>query len=157
MQAALWTASSQRYAIDTRHIVEVVPMVDLRPMAQAMAWVRGMMNYRGELIPLLDAAVLLGGEPCEPRMSSRIVVLSTEPGAESAVCLVGVLVEQFLGVEHLELVDASSHPGLEIPDADYLGPIALYEGETIQIVDPAKILKPEHKTVLFQRTGNAAP
>lgn len=151
MQAAVWTVSNQCYAIDTRHIMEVIPMVELRPIAHAMAWVCGMMNYRGRLVPVLDARALLGLEPCQPRMFSRIVMVSVAYGAAGEAGPLGLLVERFLGVERLEPGEASTHPGLEIPDAGYLGPVAVHDRRLVQMVEPDKLLKAEHQAVLFDR------
>jgi chemotaxis-related protein WspB len=152
MHVIIWTAANQRYAIATRLVVEVVPPVAPRQMARAPKWVRGLMNYRGQLIPLIDASGLLGDGGGEPLMSNRVLVIRIDDGIERRV---GLLVESVESVEAVDLDDASAHRGFELPDAAYLGRVAQAETGTVQLVEPAKLLNPEQKTLLF-RGGEAA-
>ena len=64
MLALLIHAESERYAISARRVVEVVPMVPLRQVPAAHAALRGMLEYRGQTIPVIlftkGAGELLG-------------------------------------------------------------------------------------------------
>jgi chemotaxis-related protein WspB len=154
MHVVIWTVAGQRYAIATRHVVEVVPAVAPRPMAHATAWIRGLMNFRGRLIPLIDAAVLMGTESGEPRMANRILVVRVmqKPDDNKSI---GLLVEQVVGVDDLDFKNSSTHPGLNVPDTEYLGSVAQTDAGMVQLLEPARILKPEQAAVLFERNGAA--
>ncbi len=42
------------YALETRHVDEVLPLVDLTPLPGTPAFVRGIVNVRGRILPVLD-------------------------------------------------------------------------------------------------------
>ncbi len=149
MRVLTWTASERIYAIDTHRVVEVVPMVEVRPLDHVQDWIRGLMNFRGRLIPLLDAKALLGGPIVEPRRSSRIIVAQLV--ADDRSSLLGLLVEKVGNVQELEFSGDTSHPGLANPQTEHLGPLALVEGQAIQLLDPQKILDGEQRELLFGR------
>lgn len=46
--------AQERYALETRHVCEVYPLVDLTPVPCTPAFVRGMVNVRGRITPVLD-------------------------------------------------------------------------------------------------------
>jgi chemotaxis-related protein WspB len=150
MQSIIWSVGSERYAIATEHVVEVVPCVSPRPLAHAMPWVKGLMNYRGRLIPLIDGTALLGQESVETRMHSRVLVLRLCENAQDGES-VGLLVEQVIGVDNIDFDDDAAHPGLRLPDAEYLGPIASTKGGMVQLVAPDRMLSAEQMAVLFDR------
>jgi chemotaxis-related protein WspB len=150
MRAVIWTACQRRYAVETRHIEEVVPVVETRAMDHVDAWVRGLMNYRGRLVPLLDVSALLGAAPVEARRFSRILIVRADPAEETT--RFGLLVERMVGIDELQCGDESSHPGFATAETEYLGPVALLGGESVQIVEPQKMLLPEHREVLFRRS-----
>ena len=154
MNAVIWTAHDRHYAIDAEHVVEVVPAVQPRPLDQADAWVRGLMNHRGTLIPLIDACALLGGGAAgAPRRASRILVLEIGGAEGGGSVRLGLLVDRALSAERIDVEGAAAHPGLEIAETAYLGPVVLHGETTIQVVDPGKILDAEQRRVLFGRAG----
>jgi chemotaxis-related protein WspB len=79
MLVLTFEAAGQRYALDTRHVVEVLPWVQVQPVARAPAWVAGFFSYRGTVTAVLDLGRLAGGEPCACRYNSRLVLVSV-PG-----------------------------------------------------------------------------
>jgi purine-binding chemotaxis protein CheW len=46
--------ASERYAIETRHVTEVHPLHDLTPLPGTPAFVRGIVNLRGRILPVYD-------------------------------------------------------------------------------------------------------
>jgi purine-binding chemotaxis protein CheW len=46
--------ASERYALETRHVQDVHPLRDLTPLPCAPAFVLGIVNVRGRILPVLD-------------------------------------------------------------------------------------------------------
>lgn len=44
----------ERYAVETRHVEEVYPLRDLTPLPCTPAFIRGIVNVRGRILPVLD-------------------------------------------------------------------------------------------------------
>jgi chemotaxis-related protein WspB len=158
MHVVLWTSADQRYATPTSAIVEVIPVVAVRPLPHTEPWVRGLFNYRGSLLPLLDAAQLLGQGPADIRMFGRILVMDTREMPDEqlgAAATLGLIVQQVIGSDDLDLEDASAYPepDPQTSTVSFLGPVALTSGGTVQLIEPSRMPVPE----LGQPPESAAP
>ena len=136
MQVVVWAATGGHYAVEMERVVEIIPLVNARPVPQTAPSLRGLINYRGQLIPLLDMALLLGGAAFPARMACRILVTRVRPPDET---LLGLAVEQLIGIERLDFSAAAAHPGLPTAKADYLGPVTWAEKTAVQLVYPERL------------------
>src|SRR4051794_7179766 len=73
-------AAESFYAVDVSRVVEVVPRIDLRRLPHAPAFLAGVFDYRGMVVPVVDLGVLLGSESCADRLSTRIILVDSRPG-----------------------------------------------------------------------------
>lgn len=46
--------ANERYAVETRHVVEVHPLRDLTPLPGTPPFIRGIVNLRGRILPVFD-------------------------------------------------------------------------------------------------------
>lgn len=144
----LFQLGSDRYAIEARQIAEVLPLVEVKQIPHAPAAVRGAFNYRGVTVPLLDLSQLALGIPSRLRLSTRIILVHYRPD-EPGTRLLGLLAEH--ATETM-----SRHPsefrdsGLDLPDAPYLGPVAVDEGGLVQWVQVDQLIGDELRDLLFQ-------
>jgi purine-binding chemotaxis protein CheW len=60
-------------------VVEVVRMVAITPLPEGPAWVAGVLNYRGRVIPVIDLRVRLGLPRREPGLSTPLIVVDAGP------------------------------------------------------------------------------
>jgi chemotaxis-related protein WspB len=138
---------ADRYAVDARSVVEVIPMLGLKEIPQAPKGVAGVFNYRGEAVPALDLAELTTGRPAAERLSTRILVVRLDiDGRRSR--LVGVIAEHATSMFRKspdEFVDT----GLTAASAPYLGPVLLDERGVIQWIREQKLLPQELRRLLF--------
>jgi chemotaxis-related protein WspB len=74
-----FTVGANRYAIDVTRVVEVVPRVELRKISQAPAFLAGLLDYRGRIVPVIDLGLLLDGAPCQDCLSTRIILVNDTP------------------------------------------------------------------------------
>jgi purine-binding chemotaxis protein CheW len=49
-----FSLANERYAVETRHVGEVHPLRDLTPLPGTPAFVRGIVNLRGRIVPVFD-------------------------------------------------------------------------------------------------------
>jgi chemotaxis-related protein WspB len=138
MHAVIWTSAGQRFALPTSAVVEVVPVVQTTPLPHGPSEVKGVFNYRGTLIPLLEAAALLGHAAVELRMAARILVVRTGQVKESdsEPQLIGLLVQQVLGSEKLDAAEPSQSARPPASGPGFLGPVVLTAAGTVQLIEP---------------------
>jgi len=75
MLLLLFEIAKGRYALDVRQIIEIVPLVKLKKISTAPAYVAGLMNYRGEGTPVIDLNQLVNSVPYEDSLSTRIIII----------------------------------------------------------------------------------
>jgi chemotaxis-related protein WspB len=66
------------YVIDSRNVIEIVPLVELKSVDQNNPYLTGTMQYRGKFIPVADLCVLLSGSPYRKKFSTRIVIVQLQ-------------------------------------------------------------------------------
>ena len=76
MLLLLFEIGNGRYALETNRIIEIVPLVNLKKIPTTPAYVAGLMNYRGEGIPVVDLCQLVESSPFEDLLSTRIIIVS---------------------------------------------------------------------------------
>ena len=79
MQLLTFTTGGQQYGIDTRNIVEVLPFISAQELPQQAEEIRGLIRYRGKLLPVIDLCQLILGRPCQLRLGTRTIVVKTIP------------------------------------------------------------------------------
>ena len=116
----LFQIGSVRYALEASRVVEVIPLLDLKPVPQAPRGIAGMFNYRGQIVPALDLSEITTGTRAAERLSTRILVLRIAvPGrGERLLGLIAERATTMLRKEPEEFVD----PGLAPDSPTNLGP-----------------------------------
>jgi chemotaxis-related protein WspB len=147
MLLLVFQLGASRFALDARAIVEVVPLMKLEPIAHAPAYVAGLFNYRGELVPVIDLRQLTRDQPCSPHMTSRIMLVNYPlPGGRQR--LLGLLAEQVTETIKRER-EAFTANGIHIHDTPYLGDIAQDEQGMIHFLQFEQLLPAAVCELLF--------
>lgn len=73
-QFVIFRLDTREYAIPIEQTIEVLRMVALTPLPEAPAWLPGMMNLRGQVIPVIDVRVRLGLRAQAPSLNTAIIV-----------------------------------------------------------------------------------
>lgn len=71
----LFQCGEERYALECRYVLTIVPLVRLIPQRQAPPYVAGLMRYFDKLVPVVDLCQLLQGKAAAPRLSTRIILV----------------------------------------------------------------------------------
>ena len=74
----LFQLGSDRYAIEAKSAVEVVPLLALKRIPLSAPGVAGIFNYRGRPVPAIDLCALTLGRPARAQLSTRIIILRCE-------------------------------------------------------------------------------
>jgi chemotaxis-related protein WspB len=143
----LFQIGQDRYALEARRVVEVIPLLGLKKIPQAPRGVAGLFNYRGEAVPALDLSELTTGQPAAEKLSTRIVIIRSEFGARGSR-LLGLIAEHATATLRKD-PNAFVDPGLTPGSAPYLGPVLLDEHGVIQWVQEQKLLPEPLRQLLF--------
>ncbi len=157
MHVVVFTSAGHCFAIASSQIVEVIPVVQARPLPQQPPWTRGLINYRERLIPLLDMSTLLGNSAPEPRLANRVLVLRANTEEQQPDRLMGILVESVLGIQHVDFTASNVHAGASDARTEFLGPVTLAESGTIQLVDASRLPDVEKRGCESLECGSPVP
>jgi chemotaxis-related protein WspB len=134
----LFQAGEERYALEARQVVEVVPSVAVRPLPTAPAGVTGFFNYRGGPVVALDLCRLLNGRPSRDSYSTRIIVLRLPDGTERGQ-FVGLLAENATTLLRKDPADFHE-PVPHLRQGGSLGPVLLDERGHVQWLRDQRLL-----------------
>lgn len=135
MLAVTFRVAGAAYAIRCEHIVAIIPRVELRPIAQGSAWLKGVFAFRAELTPVIDLCQLIGGYACPERLSSRIALVRC--AAEGGARTVGLLAEHMTEARRLQGQIVAAPPVTPLP---YFGQVLLEAGEPLQFLEVDALL-----------------
>jgi len=115
-------------------VKEVAPMAALTPMPESPPWVHGMLNLRGDPVPVLDVSARLERRTRVSKLSDLIVICHCDGQR------VGMLVPDVVGVQTFAAdVARSTIDGLA--RAPYLLGVLNFEGAQIFVLSVARLLR----------------
>ena len=136
----LLDAGADTYAVATAAVVEVVPYAHLKAAPGAPAAVVGILNFRGQPVPIVDCGILLTGQPCQLRFSTRIILHRLTVGDHHRLLgLVGENVTRTQVFEDHDFIE----PGARAGDFPCAGLIAPLGDRLVQRLHPPQILTEE--------------
>ena len=139
MQLLTFTVAGQPYAVESRTVVEVLPLVPARPIPGAPDYVRGVFVCRGSLLPLIDLGRRLAGRPPRERLSTRVIVVEFVPPAGGSPVRMGLVAEDVIAIRAAEDAEAEL-PALGIAEAPSLGRMLRLPDGVVQILEPSRLL-----------------
>jgi chemotaxis-related protein WspB len=142
---------SERYALETGRIVEVIPLVALQPLSHAPKGVAGLFLYHGRAVPALDLSELTQGRPAVERLSTRIIIVdySDGHGREVLVGLIAEFATETVRVDAKEIAERRA----ELPGGTFPGPVLLDEKGPIHYLNAQRLFPEPLRDLLF-RQGN---
>ena len=128
----------QEYGIEILQAREVVGLMHIDPVPRTPEWMRGVINLRGKIIPVVDLRSKFDMEAAEPTNESCIVVV------DIAGKMTGVVVDFLSGVVTLEQQDFEESPelGSDI-DTDFIAGIAKLSDRVVIVLDMSRVLNNE--------------
>ncbi|SFS59714.1 chemotaxis protein CheW [Paenibacillus sp. BC26] len=126
----------EHYALDINRAKEIIKVPSILRMANAPAEVLGLMNLRGELLPVIDIKTCLGMYPTEPDQHSRIIILN-EDGRD-----IGILVDRVKEVLHVRQNQIESAPkDFAMISEQYIGGICKTDDQLVIILKLDRMLR----------------
>lgn len=122
--------AQQEYALDIMSVREIRGWTKTTPMPHAPAFMRGVINLRGTVLPVIDLAARLGLPPLETTPRNVIIVVKVDSG------LTGLLVDAVSDI--IALTEADMQPPPDVasdPAANTIKALSLMDDRMIRILD----------------------
>jgi chemotaxis-related protein WspB len=144
----LFQMGDDRYALDVLQVAEVLPLVRVKVIPQAPAWVAGIIDYHGAPVPLIDLCQLALGCPARRRFGTRIILVNYRDH-EGTPHLLGLLAERATEIMRRDPTDFVVS-GVGNDPAPYLGSLAVDVRGMVQWITVDKLLPPSVSDHLFK-------
>lgn len=130
-----FSLGTEIYALPISCVTEIVGRQAITYIPDVPHYVRGVINLRGKVIPVIDVRLRFG--QLEREYDSRTCTIVVEVGG---VC-VGLIVDAVREVLNIEEEDVEAPPGIAVgAGAGYMSGIGKLDGEVTMILDPGQVL-----------------
>lgn len=135
----------EEYAVDILKIKEIKLLMDITRVPKAPGFVEGVINLRGDIVPIIDLRKKLGLEVKPMGEDSRIIIVEID----HKMC--GVIVDgvsEVIEIEESKIFPAP--PMVKGIDADYLKGVGKQDDRILILLDLDKILTTREKAQIDQ-------
>jgi purine-binding chemotaxis protein CheW len=142
-----FSLDNEEYGIGILKIKEIIGMMPITSVPQTPEFVKGVINLRGKVIPVLDLRLRFGMEPMEYTERTCIIVVEIE--GESGTVMIGIVVDAVSEVLNIKGDDIEDTPtfGTKL-NTDYILGMAKMEGGVKILLDIDRVLSAEEITFL---------
>jgi len=143
----VFSLGEEAYAIPLRHVREVLELTPLTPVPGAPSAVRGVMNLRGHVVPVVDLGRRFDRPPCTITKWTCVVVVETMLDGDRTP--IGVIADSVDELASFTAAEISPPPafGTGIPSRYLLG-LAPRGARFVLVLDADRLLSPEELLAL---------
>ncbi len=140
------------FGISVNNIVEIIPLVRIKTIPYSPDCLAGLINYRGDIIPLFDITSIIKNRASKHLFSTRIIVVKNL-NTTTKLKYIAILAEQV--TETIEYTkDKLKDPQLTIEKAVYLDKLLMIENKSIQLIDIDKLIDSEIMSFIKKEFDN---
>ena len=135
------------FAVDVAKVREILEFSTITKVPQTPAFMRGVINLRGSVVPVMDMRLKFGMAETEKTINTCIVVVEVESGGETLV--VGALADSVQEVFELEpgQIEPAPRIGTKL-DTDFILGMGKHGDQFIMILDIDRVFSGEELACL---------
>jgi purine-binding chemotaxis protein CheW len=138
-----FSLGSEEYGVDISQVQEIIRMVEITHVPRAPHFMEGVINLRGQLIPIIDLRTRFGMPRADQTKSTRIVV--TEIGSKR----VGIVVDAVSEVLNIPLEQVENAPEMIAGvGTEYIQGVGKVGERLIILLDLTMVISGEEKAEL---------
>lgn len=137
-QIVTFAVGKEEYGLRIEEVQEIVRMPEITRLPQTAAFIKGVINLRGNIVPVIDMRERFRLEKVEYTETTRVIVVRI---GEKLTGLIVDNVSQVVEIEHSEIEDAPDI--ISGRSREFISGIGKLNDQMIIIIDTAKILTDE--------------
>ena len=132
--------AQERYSVPVLKVREIMRLCPVTPVPRMPAYVKGVINLRGKIVPVVDLRERFGLGACEDSERICIVVVQID-SADGAGRLSGMIVDVVEEVSHFQSEDLEPPPDFgDAIDARFIVGMAKSKGTVKTVLDIDRLL-----------------
>ena len=134
-----FSMADEEYGIGILEIKEIIGMMPITPVPQTPGFVKGVVNLRGKVIPVIDLRLRFGMPSVDYTERTCIIVVEMEE--QETTVLIGIVVDAVSEVLNIKAGDIEQTPtfGTKL-NIDYILGMAKMEGGVKILLDISRVL-----------------
>jgi purine-binding chemotaxis protein CheW len=146
--------ATEEYGLEILKVRELIGFMEITRVPRAPAHVRGVINLRGKVIPVIDLRLKFEMQATDP--TSQTVIIVVQLTQQSGGLTMGILVDEVLEVRAIGADDIEPPPNLQgqVATSFILG-VGKADKRVIFLLDIDRVLTPEERRPLSELTHPA--
>jgi purine-binding chemotaxis protein CheW len=151
-QYLTFALGSELYAVGILHVKEIIEYGNLTEIPMMPAFIRGVINLRGAVVPVIDLAARFGGKPSSVQRRTCIVIV--EMRSEDSKQDLGIMVDAVSEVLEIQGSEIEPPPafGARIR-ADFIAGMGKVNSKFVIILDIQRVLSVDEMATLANVAG----
>ncbi|MBO4376690.1 MAG: purine-binding chemotaxis protein CheW [Lachnospiraceae bacterium] len=147
-------SGNEYFALKIQYVSEIIVYQDVTAIPESEDYIKGLINLRGKIIPVIDVRIRFKQEPLEYTDRTCIIIINYEG------TVVGLIVEKI--AEVVELTDEDIIPSPSFGKADksqnkYVYAIGKIGEDVKLLLDPGKLLNDEDMAAINKAVEDTDP
>ena len=131
--------SGETYGLEILKVQEIIGMMKVTRVPRTPVFVRGVINLRGKVIPVVDLRIKFGMDAVEDTERTCIIVVQVD--GKSGKIIMGSIVDEVSEVINVEAEQIEPTPDLGTGiDTDFILAIGKVEQKVVMLLDVNKVL-----------------
>lgn len=143
----MFALDDQYFGIDILKIIEISRMMPVREIPESPDFVKGVVNFRGKVIPVAEPRRLFGLPAKEASDEGFIIILELEKLSGSS--LLGLIVDSVSEIANVKASDISDAPGfVRGKKTQYISALAKFDDKVRILVDVDRLMRRDDAEVV---------
>ena len=144
-----FTLAGEEYGISILKVKEIIGMMPITSVPRTPDFVKGVINLRGKVIPVVDLRLKFGME--EMAYTDRTCIIVVEIQTQTGTVMIGIVVDAVSEVLNIkeDLIEETPTFGAKM-DTDYILGMAKMEGGVKILLDIDRVLSADEVVALDQ-------
>jgi purine-binding chemotaxis protein CheW len=138
----IFRLADESYGVDIDNVENIEKHTEITRVPYTKSYIKGIINLRGNIIPVIDVRKRFGLESKDQDKDSRIMIIMYQE------LKVGLLVDASSEVLQIEKSEIEPAPKVLGTDDDYVEAIAKHNGRIIMIAQLGKLLEIEDEELV---------
>lgn len=146
--------ANEEYGLEILKVREIIGLMDITRVPCTEAFMSGVINLRGKVIPVIDLRLKFGMERCQP--TDQTVIIVVQYSSQGRALTMGLLVDQVLEVLSIEASHIEPPPefgGSQVRNDFILG-IGKADKRVIFLLDIGRILSVDEEQAVSQAAAS---
>jgi purine-binding chemotaxis protein CheW len=144
----------EQFGVHVSQVLNILEMTPVTHVPKSPYYMKGVINLRGQVLPVIDSRLKFGMEEKEYTNNTCIIVMDLELGGEQVD--IGTIVDEVISVVEINESQVEPPPSIGTSyNSDFIYGMAKVDEEFVMLLDMQRVLSSGDMSELASHTGHA--